>query len=96
MQVNYFRNLLTSNVSGVGGSLTRARPVDVASYPIPVPPLEEQKRIVKKLSSMLAKLKEARELIQEAKDFFENRRAAILNKAFTGELTREWREENSD
>ena len=96
LQVNYFRNLLTSNVSGVGGSLTRARPVDVASYPIPVPPLEEQKRIVKKLSSMLAKLKEARELIQEAKDSFENRRAAILNKAFTGELTKKWREENSD
>ena len=96
LRVNYFRNLLTSNVSGVGGSLTRARPVDVASYPIPVPPLEEQKKIIKKLSSMLAKLKEARELVQEAKDSFENRRATILNKAFTGELTRKWPEENSD
>ena len=61
---------------------------------ISLPPIEEQKRIVKKLTSMLAKLKEARELIIEAKDSFENRRAAILNKAFTGELTKKWRYEN--
>jgi type I restriction enzyme S subunit len=61
-----------------------------------LPPLLEQKRIVQKLSSMLGKLKEARELIQEARDTFEERRAAILNKAFTGELTKKWREENPD
>ena len=96
LRTNYFRNLLTSNVSGVGGSLTRARPKDVAQYPIPYPPLPEQNRIVKKLSSTLGRLKEARELIQEARDTLEERRAAILNKAFTGELTRKWREENPD
>lgn len=61
-----------------------------------LPPLLEQKRIVKKLSSMLGKLKEARELILEAKETFEERQAAIRNKAFTGELTKKWREENPD
>jgi type I restriction enzyme S subunit len=40
---------------------------------------------------MLGKLKEARELIREARDTFEKRRAAILHKAFTGELTKKWR-----
>ena len=45
---------------------------------------------------MIGKLKEAKRLIQEARDTFEERRAAILNKAFTGELTRKWRKENSD
>jgi type I restriction enzyme, S subunit len=64
------------------------------NIPLPLPPLKEQKRIVKKLSSMLAKVTEARELIQEARDSFENRRAAILNKAFTGELTKKWRYAN--
>jgi len=96
LRSNYFRNQLTSNVSGVGGSLTRAKPTNVALYPIPIPPLPEQKRIVKKLSSMLDKLKETRELILEAEETFEERRAAILNKAFTGELTKKWREENPD
>lgn len=62
--------------------------------PFPLPPFIEQKRIIKNISSMLAKLKEVRELIQEAKDSFENRRAAILNKAFTGDLTQKWRYEN--
>jgi type I restriction enzyme S subunit len=68
----------------------------VALIPFPLPPLPEQKRIVKKLSSMLGRLKEAGELTQEAKDTFEERRAAILNKAFTGELTKKWRNENPD
>jgi len=63
---------------------------------IPLPPLPEQKRIVIKLSAMLGKLNEARKLIREAKETFEERRAAILNKAFTGELTKKWRDENPD
>ena len=33
----YFRTLLMSNVSGVGGSLTRARPKDVEEYPVSPP-----------------------------------------------------------
>ncbi|MBP2661375.1 MAG: restriction modification system specificity protein [Firmicutes bacterium] len=36
----------------------------------------------------------AKELAQNALDSFENRKSAILHKAFTGELTRKWREEN--
>ena len=40
-----FRTLLSSQVSGVGGSLTRAQPAIVKSYLVPVPPMEEQKRI---------------------------------------------------
>jgi type I restriction enzyme S subunit len=34
-----------STVSGVGGSLLRARPAQVASIEIPLPPLDEQRRI---------------------------------------------------
>ena len=41
-----FRSLMLSNVSGVGGSLMRARSSAVESYPIWVPPIKEQKRIV--------------------------------------------------
>ena len=82
------------NSSGI--NLPRVSGKIVSKFPMPLPPLPEQKRIVKKVSSMLGKLKEARELIQEARDTFEERRAAILNKAFTGELTKKWREENPD
>lgn len=60
-----------------------------------LPPLNEQKRIVEKLEGMLSKLKEAKQLIQGAKETFKLRRASILHKAFTGELTKKWREENN-
>lgn len=93
-KAEYFRNILNNNVSGVGGSLTRVRPKEVLEYPILFPPIDEQKRIVEKLESMLEKLNQARELINEAKETFELRRASILHKAFTGELTENWRKEN--
>ena len=37
---------------------------------------------------------QAKGLIQDALDSFENRKAAILHRAFSGELTKKWREEN--
>ena len=90
----YFREYMLSNVSGVGGSLMRAQPKHVNNYPIPLPPLAEQQRIVDRIESLFAKLDEAREKAQAVVDGFEHRKAAILHKAFTGELTRKWREEN--
>ena len=42
----YFKELMLSNVSGVGGSLMRAQPAIVYKYPFPLPPINEQHRIV--------------------------------------------------
>ena len=62
---------------------------------IPLPPtLDEQQRIVNRIESMFAKLDEAKEKAQNVLDGFETRKAAILHKAFTGELTAKWRKEN--
>ena len=49
MQSPYFRELMLSNVSGVGGSLMRAQPTFVKRYMIPVPPIQEQTGIVKRI-----------------------------------------------
>lgn len=40
-----FHAKLMTTVAGVGGSLSRARPSSVALIPIPLPPLDEQRRI---------------------------------------------------
>jgi type I restriction enzyme S subunit len=71
--------------------LTRA---SMDTIPIPIPPLAEQQRIVDRIESLFAKLDEAKEKAQAVVDSFETRKAAILHKAFTGELTAKWREEH--
>ena len=63
-------------------------------FSIPLPPFAEQQRIVDRIESLFAKLDEAKEKAQAVLDSFETRKAAILHKAFTGELTVKWREEH--
>ena len=56
LQSGYFLDKMLSNVSGVGGSLTRAQPSAVRKYFIPSPPLAEQKRIASKIESLFSVL----------------------------------------
>ena len=62
---------------------------------IPLPPINEQQRIVNRIESLFAKLDRAKELIENTLAQFEQNKMAILHKAFTGELTAKWRKENN-
>lgn len=66
----------------------------IESLTFPLPPLSEQQRIVERIEKLFAKLDEAKERLQEVADSFAVRKAGILHKAFTGELTKQWRREN--
>lgn len=69
-------------------------------YPIlkklffPLPPLNEQKRIVEKLDFLFDKTEKVKEIIEEIKVDIENRKISILDRAFKGILTSKWRNEN--
>lgn len=63
-------------------------------FPFPLPPLNEQKRIVEKLDFLFEKTKKAKEIIEEIKVDIENRKISILDRAFKGVLTSKWRNEN--
>ena len=63
-----FRNLLVSQVAGIGGSLTRAQPKQVAKYPVPIVDLCEQRRIaavLNKVSGLIAKRREQLDKLDE-------------------------------
>lgn len=62
--------------------------------PFPLPPFDEQQRIVSLLDELFADLDAAKALAQSVVDGSELRRTAILHKAFTGELTKLWRDEH--
>ena len=68
---------------------------EVSSIFIPFAPIEIQNKVVKLIESVFNKLDEATEKAQEVVDGFETRKAAILHKAFLGELTAKWRKENN-
>ena len=78
-----------------GGNSPSIRKNDIENYPFPLPPtLAEQQRIVSRIESLFTKLDEAKDRAQSVLDGFELRRAAVLHKAFTGELTANWRKEH--
>lgn len=101
LQSKFLYRLMTSSyvVDGLnkhmkGDNSPSIRKDDIENYPIPLPPLAEQQRIVDRIEELFTKLDEAKEKLQEVVDSFAVRKAAILHKAFTGELTQKWRKEN--
>ena len=77
-----------------GTAVKKFNKTDLKTICLPLPPLSEQQRIVDRIESLFAKLDEAKQKAQDALDSFETRKAAILHKAFTGELTAQWRKEH--
>ena len=92
LQSDIYRNRIRTLASGV--NINNIRNEYITETPLSLPPLPEQQRIVERIESLFSKLDEAKEKAQEVIDSFEIRKAAILHKAFSGELTAKWREEN--
>lgn len=87
------KELLESRASGT--TFLELSGSKAATIELPLAPLAEQQRIIDRIESLFAKLDEAKEKAQEVVDGYDAHRAAILHKAFTGELTAEWRHENN-
>ena len=83
-----------NSLEGVGSSIPQLTVPIVNEKIIPLPPLNEQKRIVEKLDFLFEKTKRAKEIIEEVKIDIENRKISILDRAFKGTLTSKWRNEN--
>lgn len=88
-QSELFLNELRGKASATTISIVNKTKMEQCSFPLA--PLAEQQRIVDRIESLFAKLDEAKEKAQKVVDGYDARRAAILHKAFRGELTAEWR-----
>ena len=86
------KELLESKASGT--TFLELSGSKAAKIEFPLAPLAEQQRIVDRIKSLFTKLDAAKEKAQAVVDGFEKRKAAILHRAFTGELTEGWRKRN--
>ncbi|MGE6760750.1 restriction endonuclease subunit S [Corallococcus interemptor] len=86
------RSLLVEQTKGVAQqklSLKRFREIQ-----FPLPPLNEQRRIVAKLEALLARSRRAKNALDVIPALLERFRQSVLAAAFRGDLTRDWREAN--
>lgn len=90
-QTEIYRSRIRNLSKGV--NINNVKSEDITEAELPLPPREEQERIVEHIESLFARLDEARQKAEAVRDSVALRRAAILHKAFTGELTAKWREE---
>ncbi len=66
----------------------------LASAKLPLPPLNEQHRIVAKLDKLFTRSRCVREELEPIPKLIKRYKQAVLSEAFRGDLTKEWREEN--
>ncbi|WP_330462995.1 restriction endonuclease subunit S [Xanthomonas oryzae] len=94
LQEPSFRERLCAEVSGVGGSLTRAQPKKVEGYKLRIAPLAEQKRIAQKLDALLAQVDTLKARIDAIPTLLKRFRRSVLTAALSGELTEQWRNDH--
>ncbi len=88
-----FRADAQGNMRGAVGQLRV--PIDyLKDVLIAVPSLTEQRRIVVRIDELFTEIADGEASLNRARDDLEIWRRALLKAAVTGELTREWREQN--
>lgn len=88
-----FRHEAQRNMSGSAGQL-RVPTAFLRESRMPLAPLPEQNRIVERIESLFAEIAEGEASLENARKGLETFRRALLKSAVTGELTRDWWENN--
>lgn len=81
----WVRQHLASNVSGVGGSLTRTNSKHVEALEIPEPTREEQEAVVKQIESLFSEIDKGTQELESAKQKLELYRQSVLNATCCGD-----------
>jgi len=81
---------------GIGGAQPNISQTILKKLIIPISPLPEQRAIVAKIEELFSDLDKGIADLKKAQDQLKVYRQAVLKKAFAGELTKEWREQQTD
>ncbi len=81
---------------GKGGAQPNISQSILKRWPICIPPVKEQHRIVAKIEELFSELDKGVECMKKARKQLKVYRQAVLKHAFEGKLTAKWREENQD
>ena len=91
----YFSNCPTyrkvAKKSKHGSTQVHLRNSDFLGFQIPIPPLNEQRRIVERIEELFSDLDAGIAALKRAKTNLKRYRAAVLKAAVEGKLTEEWR-----
>jgi len=68
----------------------------VSQIPLPLPPLNEQRRIVAKIEELFSELDNGVESLKTARAQLQTYRQSLLKAAFEGRLTEKWRRDHAD
>jgi type I restriction enzyme S subunit len=91
MSMPRFTDFAMSNSAGI--NLPRTSYKKLADFPIALPPLAEQRRIVARLEALEARSRRARAKLAAVPAQLAQARQSLLAAAFRGELTADWRSE---
>lgn len=89
-----FRKVITSLSKGT--NINNLKREHVLSAQIPLPPKNEQRRIVAKIEALFSELDKGVESLTTARAQLKTYRQALLKHAFEGRLTEQWRREHAD
>lgn len=102
LDANFLRKQLDSFISrklkdkARGGAMNNVSLTDLKDLNLVIPPLVEQNRIVSKIDALFSSLDQGIADLKKAQDQLKVYRQAVLKKAFEGELTKAWREQQTD
>ena len=94
LQTSTYRDHVS--VLSAGININNLRREHIEGITLPVPPLNEQHRIVAKIEELFSELDKGVESLKTARAQLNVYRQAVLQQAFEGKLTAQWREENRD
>lgn len=94
LYLSNIENELVKKAKGMGVQNISAK--DIETLVFPLPPFNEQKRIVAKIEELFSELDNGIATLQTVREQLKVYRQVVLKHAFEGKLTAKWREENAD